>query len=564
MPKLYARFFFFNDECTVSRQIDGPNVLKNSLAPGDTLEDKYEIRCKIGEGGMGVVYEGRHRHLKMRVAIKVLLPFVGTDDNMRNRFKMEAQSSANIRHPNVVEVHDFGVTPDGRPFFVMEYLEGESLADLLDRRKILRQNRVVEILDQVLSGLSRAHKKHIIHRDLKPENIFLSKTEDNQEVVKILDFGIAKILEKRQSPRRTEPQHRSKRSASTTRFKTELGVVMGTPGYMAPEALTGQGVVDHRVDLFAVGVLLFEMLTGRQPFQGKTAHEIMVNTATLPVPRIRSINPHVTAEMEKLCLIALSKNQDDRFQDAAEFIEYLTAAAVGKTPSNARKCNTAVGIPSVIPATVKVLDEDDDEPSVADEFSLNDSLDLDLRDVENPGYFNTAASQIGLPPATDAGNGRPARMPQTTQQKPPQRWQPQTASKYVGPARKRRSEFSFSHIKFILELCTVGAAVYFISTSALFTTPMAEDPAFQVHNVLNAKEPPPDESLPDDVTIWVDVNPSDARILWNGELMTERPLRVPASKKPVKVEVTQKGYKRKILVVTPDGEKTISATLDAE
>ncbi|MBN2717683.1 MAG: serine/threonine protein kinase, partial [Deltaproteobacteria bacterium] len=532
----------------------------------EVLEGKYELRRQIGEGGMGVVYEGRHVDLEMRVAIKVLLPFEGDDEDMRTRFKVEARSSASIKHPNVVEVHDFGFTPDGRPFFVMEYLEGESLADLLDRRKVLKQVRVVEILDQVLSGLARAHKKNIIHRDLKPENIFLSKTEDGEEVVKILDFGIAKILNDNNAPRNTGPNVRPKRSGPTTRFKTELGVVMGTPGYMAPEALTGQGKVDHRVDLFAVGILVFEMLTGRQPFRGKTAHEIMVNTATQPVPKIRAINPHVTREMEQLCLIALSKDPDNRFENATEFIEYLTAAAVGKLPANGRQCTTAVEVPSIIPDTVRVLEENRRlDNDVDDEPSGEKSLDLDLRHMDQPQRLGGYSSSLGMPPPLDSSASRTAWSLQTSPQTMP-RWQPQAPGAYTGPARRRRSEFSFSHVKILLGLGIVGTAAYLIWNSTMFTQTVSKDPGYAIHGSVHDKAPvlSDNEPLPTTVTIWFDMSPSDAEIRWNGQLMPERPLRIPVSNLPAKVELTKSGYKRKIMVVTPNQEKTVHATLQPE
>ncbi|MBN2529338.1 MAG: serine/threonine protein kinase [Deltaproteobacteria bacterium] len=531
-----------------------------TLQIGDKLEGKYEIRRKIGEGGMGVVYEGLHRDLEKRVAIKVLLPFEGDDGTMRNRFKVEAKSSASIKHPNVVEVHDFGFTPDDRPFFVMEYLEGESLADLLDRQKVLKQSRVVAILDQVLSGLARAHKKNIIHRDLKPENIFLSRTEDRQEVVKILDFGIAKILNDRNPPKNTGPQPRAKkRSKATTRFKTEMGVVMGTPGYMAPESLTGQGSADHRMDLFAVGVLLFEMLTGRPPFRGTSAHEIMVNTASNPVPRLRSINPGVTREMEQLCLIALAKDPQYRFQNATEFIEHLTAAAVGKTPPNARPCSTEVGLPSVIPKSVRVLD--DDEP---DELSQEKSLDLDLSNVENPQHYGSSRSQANrMPPRIGTPEPSFASSTRDTHRHAMQRSQPILPDKYVGPARRRRSEFSFSHVKTLIGIGIIGWAVYMIFTSTMFTETVTDNSGQKMFASPHAaaKEIPISETALREVTIDVNVEPQDAELRWNGNLILDRPFRVPYSSKPAKVEITKSGHKRKIMVVTPNDDKIITATL---
>lgn len=543
-------------------------AVTTTLQIGDTLEGKYIIQRQIGEGGMGVVYAGQHRDLEMRVAIKVLHPFEADDPTMKDRFKAEARSSASIKHPNVVEVYDFGITPDGRPFFVMEYLEGESLADLLDRRKILRQSRVIEILDQVLSGLARAHKKNIIHRDLKPENIYLSKNEDRQQVVKILDFGIAKIMNEGNATITTGEYVQNKRSKATTRIKTEMGVVMGTPGYMAPEALTGRGRVDTRVDLFAVGILLFEMLTGRQPFRGKTAHEIMINTATKPVPNIRTINPYITKEMEQLCLIALAKNPDHRFQDAAEFIEYLTAAAVGKIPEYGRKCRTDVGIPSNIPKVTEEL-KHPDTPTFA-QTSSSSALDLDLRDIDDFGRYNQAKSAAsnnfsGASHATEPSfNGASLDVSPLAP-----RWQAngQTTNHgngYIGPARAKRNRFSWSYMKLIMFLAVVGTAAYLIWTSTLFTKQAARNPGYKVNSSLPQQALSPEQTTPRKVTIWVDIEPADASVMWNGKVVTERPIQVSYGTKPVKVEVIKKGYRRRILVVIPDGEKSIKATLRKE
>lgn len=309
-----------------------------SISDGQILEDKYKILRKIGQGGMGVVYEARHMTLNLTVAIKVLHPSEADDPNMLARFRVEAQSAASIKHPNVVDVTDFGLSPDRRPFFVMEYLPGESLADRLGRLGFFNERMIVEVADRILDGLIGAHRKGIIHRDLKPENVLFSKADDGRETVKILDFGIAKII----GGNVTHPGF-----SVDDRPKTQRGVVLGTPGYMAPEAITGSGKIDARSDLFSLGVILFEMLCGRRPFTGSTPHEIMMATATKPVPRPTSIRREISGAMERLVLTSLAKNPIERFQTADEFVRHLTAAAVGRVPSDARSCKTKVGLPSI-------------------------------------------------------------------------------------------------------------------------------------------------------------------------------------------------------------------------
>jgi len=527
---------------------------------GDTLEGKYVIHRKIGEGGMGVVYEGQHRELEMKVAIKVLHPIEADDPSMIDRFKTEAKSSASIKHPNVVEVYDYGLTPDGRPFFVMEFLGGESLADLLDRVKVLKTSQVVEIIDQILTGLSRAHKRNIIHRDLKPENIFLAKTEEGKRVVKILDFGIAKIARGGEGHGATlavSSRTGQAKLRATRRFRTEHGVVMGTPGYMAPESLTGQTNIDTRADLFAVGVLLFEMLTGRQPFRGETAHEIMLNTANRPVPDIRALNPAVSSAMEQLCLIALAKNPDDRFQTAEEFIDYLTAAAVDRIPEHGRKCRTDVGIPSLVPPA----------PPARSEGS---GLELDV----DPLDTGSLRAHSPRPVASDTNNRMPPAWDPHAPRQKVKRWQPAAAAsapgdtRYVGPPRRRRIIFPFSLFEVLIFAAIVGGALYLIRTSSFFRTPQQTDEKAGYEIYRSASEKRVEDGykarLPATVPIWVDVEPSDAQVLWNGELMTDRPFRVPGGSLPVKVEVVKEGYVRRLLVVTPDGEKTIHAVLEKE
>ncbi|MBN2802833.1 MAG: serine/threonine protein kinase [Deltaproteobacteria bacterium] len=524
------------------------------LKIGDTLEGKYLIRKQIGEGGMGVVYEGIHMDLEMKVAIKVLHPIEADDPSMIDRFKIEAKSSASIKHQNVVEVSDFGLTPDGRPFFVMEYLEGESLADLLDRKRVLKQSQTVEIVDQILSGLERAHKRNIIHRDLKPENIFLAKTESGQRIVKVLDFGIAKIAKERADTIILNNANLSVngRRKSSGRFKTEHGVVMGTPGYMAPETLTGRQEADTRADLFAVGVLLFEMLTGMQPFRGENPQEIMLNTATKPVPDPQKINPSISNEMAKLCLIALAKEPDDRFQSADEFITYLTAAAVGHMPQHGRECKTDVGVPSFMPSPI----------------TGSDSFNVDVNNFDTASLRPKArpVAQYSSPPSK--GKSRERVTPYDISNSNPYSTYKKggAGSPYVGPPRTKRLRVHFQWFPIFLFLGLIAGAGYLIKTSALFSVPVennsTDDNNFNIYNSNTERKIEKGyKQAASTITIWVDVTPENSTILWNGELAEDRPLHVKSSKLPAKVEIIHPGYDRKVLVITPDFEQTIHAAL---
>lgn len=302
------------------------------LSEGSILEGKYRIVRVIGQGGMGVVYEAEHMLLKRRCAVKVLAPAKADDELMKSRFKTEARSAANIVHRNVVEVLDFGISPEGLPFFVMEYLEGESLGDRLKRVRRLAPAVAVEYTDQILRALSKAHKLGVVHRDLKPDNIYIARVDETHETIKVLDFGIVKLLDSFNVDSDT---------TGVSRQATLRGVVLGTPGYIAPESIYGLPTVDGRTDLFSVGVLLYVMLTGKRPFTGSNPHDILVATLSRPPIPPRSLRPELSEAMESLLSIALAKSPTERFANAGEFLEYLTAAAVGSVPENSRPLPTA-------------------------------------------------------------------------------------------------------------------------------------------------------------------------------------------------------------------------------
>jgi len=482
-----------------------------SISNGQILEDKYEILRQIGQGGMGVVYEARHVALKVTVAIKVLHPGEADDPNMLARFRAEAQSSASIKHPNVVDVTDFGLTPDRRPFFVMEYLAGESLANRLDRLGFFNERMVVEVADQILDGLRSAHRKGIIHRDLKPENVLFSKTDDGRETVKILDFGIAKII----GGNVTHPGR-----VIEDRPQTQRGVVLGTPGYIAPEAVTGAETVDTRADLFSLGVILYEMLCGRRPFVGSTPHQIMIATATKPVPRPTSIRAEISEAMERLVLTSLAKDPFERFQTVDEFVRHLTAAAVGRVPSDARNCKTRVGLPSIVPGSPQ---------------EHLDSIDV-TRDEKS---------------------------------RPPVR--PRPAPRYKGPARRRRLVSPVSPWAVLFILALAGAAYYLFFHENPFRTIEHDDkltisdrssPKKRIHDSkYDTNSPAVSPADLERIILWLDILPRNARVEIDGTLMTLRPVVVPASDKSFEMTFSAPGYRTTIMSVTPDREKTVKVRL---
>jgi serine/threonine-protein kinase len=281
---------------------------------GTIVADRYRVLSLIGEGGMGRVYAAEHTEIGKRVALKILHPVYGRMPEVVERFRREARAASRIGHPNIVDVTDSGTTSDGSVFFVMEYLEGVELAEVIDREGALPVQRAVNITSQLCRALSAAHAVGIIHRDLKPENVFLVSRDGTSDFVKVLDFGIAKSaeLEETRAERLTSP-----------------GMAMGTPEYMAPEQAAGKGA-DARSDIYSVGAILYEMLTGTAPFDGENFMEILTKKATQDARPPRELRPDLSEEVESLVVRTLSRDPERRPQ-TMESLEYeLTKCLAGR------------------------------------------------------------------------------------------------------------------------------------------------------------------------------------------------------------------------------------------
>ena len=232
------------------------------LQAGRTI-GSYRIVSKIGTGGMGAVYLAEHPVLVgKRVALKIIHHDLISNGEIVKRFVQEAQAVNRIGHDNIVEIHDFGVTDDGDQFYIMEYLEGRTLAELMATEPLLEVARAKKIAAQLAAALAAAHAAGVIHRDLKPDNIMLTNRRGDADFVKVLDFGLAKLF------------------ASESMVQTAAGVLLGTPQYMSPEACEGRRAVDHRTDIYAVGVLLYQMVTAQLPFDGDSIPLVRLTIAT--------------------------------------------------------------------------------------------------------------------------------------------------------------------------------------------------------------------------------------------------------------------------------------------
>jgi serine/threonine-protein kinase len=279
-----------------------------SLAPGAILDGRYRIVRPLAEGGMGVVYEVEHTGLGKRFALKLLRAEIADVPGVAARFDREARTTSQLDHPHIVRVTDSGRSHEGL-YLVMELLDGRSLAALLAEQGRLPVQRAVAITDQVLDALSAAHVAGLVHRDLKPDNIFLCASGRADDVVKVLDFGIAAT--------RTE--------GPATKL-TQAGAVLGTPGYLAPEQAMGRADLDGRVDLHAVGVVLYEMIAGRLPYEGDNYNQLMHAILIGKHPRIDALVPDLPAALVNVIEQALATQPDQRYLAAADMRAALAGA----------------------------------------------------------------------------------------------------------------------------------------------------------------------------------------------------------------------------------------------
>ena len=281
-----------------------------ALASGTVVGGKYRLDEAIGRGGMASVWRATHTTLESPVAVKFLETFGTSRDNMAKRFLREAKLAGGLRHRNVVHILDYGVMDDGQPFMVMELLEGTSLADRFDNGPKLGDLELLDIVSKVLSGLAVVHDSGIVHRDIKPDNIFLVGDADG-EYPKLLDFGISRGLG-------VDP--------SDTRV-TSTGAVIGTPLYMSPEQARGMNDLDQRTDLWSVGMILWEGLTGILPFDSEHMGDVLIRIATEDAPSIGDYRDDLPAELVELIAKVLQRDRGARFTSAREMRDALLAVA---------------------------------------------------------------------------------------------------------------------------------------------------------------------------------------------------------------------------------------------
>ncbi len=303
-------------------------------SPGDVIAGKYAVERLLGRGGMGAVFAAQHLILQQRVALKLLLGELAESQEASTRFINEARAAAKIQGEHVARVLDIGQLPSGAPFMVLEYLEGSDLANVLAQRGPLPVQDVADYAIQALDALGQAHAAGIVHRDLKPANLFLTRRHDGASLVKVLDFGISKNL-----------------APATGQAVTSTRALLGSPAYMSPEQLRSPRGVDARTDIWSMGVILYELLTGRTPFDGETLAEVFVSILEKEPPSVRTLRPEVPPALELAVSRCIMRDPAARFQGVRELAQALSIFASDAVRAMAIARVSAPAGPAVAEAT---------------------------------------------------------------------------------------------------------------------------------------------------------------------------------------------------------------------
>ncbi|MFO0551058.1 MAG: serine/threonine-protein kinase [Polyangiaceae bacterium] len=368
------------------------------LGAGDMLNDTLQLERELGKGGMGSVWVARNLALGNEVAVKILKTFADENaDDLRARFEQEAKGLARLDHPHLVKIFDYGLTPDGEPFIVMELLRGEDLAQLIRRSGPVEPKKLATIVTQVCKALSKAHAAGVVHRDIKPANLFLLDDED--VFAKVLDFGIARF-------------------SSMQLDMTRTGVVMGTPYYMSPEQFSDPRTIDHRSDLWSLGVVIYQALTGEIPFKGETATAVAMATATSkpkPPTALRADLPH---GVDEFIARVLSPDREARFSSARELSEAFATAA--SASAERERLVTSETLP------VSVLAETQSVPS-----KTAPGAGVDTRSLRDGTALAPTDGAAGEMTETSSGAAVPVRSPaerdSSPESEPPRRAPPASA-----------------------------------------------------------------------------------------------------------------------------------------
>jgi serine/threonine-protein kinase len=448
---------------------------------GRTIDERYKVEMLLGQGGMGAVFLAEHVKLQKKVALKVILPQFAGNGEVAERFAREAMASAKLEHPHVASALDYGTLPEGGAYLVMQYARGPSLRGVLagtapERARERGWRYACEIGAQVADALSAAHAAGIVHRDLKPENVMLEPREDGGELVKVLDFGIARVVDE-------------KAAQSGLTKLTRVGTIIGTPGYMAPEQALGE-TVDARADLYALGVILWEICAGRELFTETEVTALVTKQLTTEPPRIATLAPDVPPELDTLVARLLARDRNERPDKAGEVRETLKRLG--------------------LVASVERL-------SMSGQFQVSNTLPLGTQAPTGTtgGYAALGASQPGAAPGTFSGAGTPGVRALATLMSGPRLTLP--AAVPVAPEARRAIDELLAKLPppplvYVLFAAVAFAGVMMLSLFAWMLTPSAAPvasvapvpvaPATFVPPIPSGVDPRPPEERPDQAALY--------------------------------------------------------------
>lgn len=494
---------------------------RKKIKAGFLIGDKYKILRPLEKGGMGMVYKAVHTGLDRKVAIKVLHPSLTENKRLVSRFVQEAKMIAMVQHRNIVDVLDVGYTSDGIPFFVMEYLHGESLKAIIKKDETVPIPDIISIMKDALSGLSFAHGKGIIHRDMKPGNIFLAREHDNKRTAKILDFGISKLL---------SPEGERKDGESTF-----TGAFLGTPAYMSPEQAKGNfDEVDTRSDIYSCGVIMYKLLTGMTPFRGDTFVEMLHNVISAPIPPPSFMLDSLPTIVDTVVMTAMERDPKKRYQDCQTFIDGID----GMFNLGNEKSLVAGDGESKSSARAAGLDGDsgpmDISVAVGGECSLTDeSAPVDSMDSVPSEDIGAAASMA------EKKVKKKESWSMTSEEEPPplEVW-------------KKRLPWLVP-----LVLAVIAVPVIILSVT-LGSSNNSEDEskALQPNEEKAADSnpiPQPGKQTPKTVSIFFTGFPAGAQIILNDKIQNKNPITLEYGEKPVSILVRKDGKEFLKKITTP-------------
>ncbi|MEX1368327.1 MAG: serine/threonine-protein kinase [Nannocystaceae bacterium] len=508
-----------------------------------TVLERYRLLRLLGRGGMGSVYEAQHEMLDRRVAIKVLSARLAAHERARQRFLREARAASRVHHDNVIEIHDVGFA-GGHVFFVMERLQGEDLAQRLQRCGSLSWAEARPLLLQVTAALAAAHEAGVVHRDVKPANCFVVDDGRGFERVKVLDFGIAKV------------------ASSVADPVTELtvtGEVFGTAGYLPPEI--SQGVSDDpRSDIYALGVMMFRVLTGRLPFEG-TAVEVVAQHIGRAPPSLRSIEPSIPEAVERIVLAALAKEPEDRPASMQQLGRQLAAVGSSTEPqraatsappprSSARARDPRPAAPSISRAEVIDLDARAAAPR-------HDVVISPSRSVRR-GWTTAYAEEPEPPPPP-----MPGQTEAVLELDLPTGWKPgQPTESTQRSSSSRGGRVPWRAVAGLAVVVALGAGAWGLRERLFGTVPTSVE---QGLGLGHETEPEPEmemEPEPEMVLLLVDTKPKGAKVFIDDVLRSERPVRLPRSEEHVRVRVEADGFQPRTIQVQPVTTRRLEVVLD--